>query len=181
MPFEPNTIIASAAAGGLAGLILASWRVDREERAKRRVLAQDRVEEAAGELLAQAVAYQAQLVPGRSDASQWMSDYIWASKVLVASRGLGRVRRWLLDRRLKELVGPVAFNIAVAKPASEKGEDIMGTAIIGMIHAHRDEKYADGIPKGFLEIALRQPPDSKEVRKAIRLLRRVSRTTLLWF
>lgn len=181
MPFEPNTIIASAAAGGIAGLILASWRVDREEKAKRRVLAQDRVEEASGEMLAEAVAYQAGLGPGRPDASLWMSDYIWTSKVLVAARGLGRVRRWMLDRRLKMLVGPVAFNLALAKPASENGDNVMGNALTAMIKAHRADEYADGVPMGFLDVALRQPQGSKEVSKVIRLLRRVSRTTLLWF
>lgn len=181
MPFEPNTIIASAAAGGLAGLILASWRVDREERAKRRALAQDRVEEAASELLGEAVAYQAGLESGRLDASRWMDDYLWASRVLVASRGLGRIRRWLLDRRVKELVGPVAFALALAKPASEGGEKAMSTVLVGMVLAHREERYADGIPLSLLDIALSQPLDSKEVRKAIRLLRRVSRTTLIWF
>ncbi|KJK42863.1 hypothetical protein UK23_35330 [Lentzea aerocolonigenes] len=176
MPFDPATIITSAVVGGFAGLVFATWKTGREETAKRRMLAQDRVQEAVGEMLADVIAYQAGLGGGRDhETGYFILNYQWASAVVIAARGLGPVRQHLVNIRLRYLVGELAYSVASAKPATS-GQETMGTAIAAMFQANREGTFTPRQLTGLLDIALKDEPKSKSVKKLRRQLRRLSKS-----
>ncbi|KJK44378.1 hypothetical protein UK23_29590 [Lentzea aerocolonigenes] len=179
MPFDLASIAASAIVGGFSGVLFASWKIRKEESAKRRALARDRVQDAAGSVLTEAVAYQAGYGRRRVPApSLWMpADYKWASMVIEASRGLGWLRKWLLQHRLRHLLGPLGYDLVTAKPAME-GDDLMAGVLAAVFKADPTED-PNGVPTGFLAVAMQEPRDSKEVTKLVRILKRVSRTRII--
>jgi hypothetical protein len=173
--FDLAAVVGSAVVSAVVSLGITSWKVGQEERAKRRFAAKDSVSEAVGEVLEQVTAYKFEMGSRRSEeTSHWISDSLWARKVLAASKRLGWVRRRLIEVRLRRLVGPVAFELAVAKPTADPGTATV-EAIFFQVKQSRAGKYPEGQPLGMLDVALTLAPDSREVAKLHRQLKRLGK------
>lgn len=175
MAFDLASVVGSAIVSAAVSLSVASWKTGREERAKRRLVAKDRVREEVGEMLASVVKYQAGVGEGRDEGvSEDDADYEWASKVLAACKGLSWLRRRAVRKRLRRLAGPTAFDLAVVKPAD--GTDGGGLPLFWA--GTQSGKYPSGrAPLGYLDEALSKPSASKEVK---RLRRELSRLAQCW-
>lgn len=173
--FDLGTLIVTAVVSAAVSVLVTSWKVGQEEKAKRRVAAREKVREIVGGILLRAVQYRAGFAAGRDpETTGWVQDYIWGSKIMKASSGLGPVRRFLLKRRLRRLVGPVAWDVIIVKPAKDVA-DGQSSALVHMARATRDGRYGDDQPLGMLDVAFRAARDSDEVQKLIKQLKRLAR------
>ncbi|AHH98638.1 hypothetical protein [Kutzneria albida] len=174
--FDLGTVLVSAGVSvgvsTLAGLVVTGIRVGRETRVKRRLEARDeardQVHEIVGEVLVKVIKFQAGLAEGRDwESTHWIEDYIWASRILTASRPLGRLRRILIHWQLRWLVGPLAFSLAEATPEPDP-HLATGQALWWQIKSSREIESAQQRQQlfrpGGLETILRGERDSRDVR-----------------
>ncbi len=170
--FDLGTVIVSAivsfGVSAIVGLVVTGIKLGREARVTRRLEARDRVHDIAGERLATVIKFRAGFQPHRVwEATRWIEDYMWASRILVASRRLGWLRRSLINRQLRWLVGDLAFSLAEVRPEPDP-QTATGYAIwwqaksIRRVNSDREAEKLFRL--GALEAVLRGERDSKDVR-----------------
>lgn len=179
-----GTVVVSAAVStgvsAVVGLVVTGIRIGREARVKLRLDAMDEVHEIVGEMLSKVIKFQAGLEPGRdSETTWWKEDCMWASRVLLASRRLRWIRRKLINRQLRWLVGSLAFSLAQAQPESDP-QITTGTAHSWQVNSARgatSERQAKHLSRpGALEAVLRGERDSRDVRLLKLVLRWLARS-----
>lgn len=176
MPFDPATIITSAVAGGISGIVFASLKTGQEEKAKRRAAARDQVHDAVSDVLMKVLAYQAGFMERETWANGgWKPGHEWASSVALAARRLGPIRQRLVKRRIRILLGRLSCENAYAQPSTTGYDQIRADAIATIRAAHSD-KYSPGDLRGLLAHAIRADPNSETTKKLRRHLTRLSKS-----
>jgi len=122
MPFDPLTVTASAIVSALVSIGTASWKLGREDRVNRALAARNRIRDATKEVLDVALAREADPTEAVIETAPGLSAfwrYTFASRVMVAVDDPGPVRRRLVMRRVRKLVGPAVADAALLAPARE--------------------------------------------------------------
>jgi len=170
--------VVGAVSGGFTGWLLAGARTRREEHARGQYGARQEIEKVAGRLLNHTTDYQQgnleQMQRGRGD-NRVATDYEIASKVLITAKQLDVLRRYLVRRRTRRLVGSTVFKTADERPDRRP---IDGDQDPG---AEEIKKYLiqlaaeEAVEEGLLAKNLRQLHDSREVEKLRKELEKLIR------
>lgn len=180
MSFDAENAIWTTAISTAVTLVVATWKVGREEKAKRSAAAREEVHGIVGEVLSEVIGFRAGFGGHRVWGSTlWVSDYTWASRILIAARRLNWIRRHVMRSQLRWLVGSLAFNLAEAQPEPEP-QSAMGKAMWWQVKSRREvtsEREAERLFRpGALEMVLRGEHDSKDVRLLEHVLRWLARS-----
>ncbi|WP_156213467.1 hypothetical protein [Lentzea aerocolonigenes] len=185
MAFEPITILTSAIAGGAAGVLMSSWKVHTEEGAKRRFAARQTIRKEATRLLVYLAAGRGEVnLPDDFDPTTQQGSIDWTATVLEAAHDLGYVRRSLVRRRLRRIVGTftllradaqavmsdfdVRVDIARAKMLSGIAESSSHSKTVAKLI----KKNTTEIPGGFLKAAIEFPFSGHRVHTEVNRLRK---------
>lgn len=164
MALDLVTILMSAVVSGGVSLATASWRIGREERARRAVTARDRIREATSELLVKARAANSS-APVIEEAgglsAAWR--YNFASKIVLASEDLRWIRRCCVRRRTAKLVGAAVMDAALIGPGTESEQTF--DLLIGALLKRRT------VDNGTLSLIRTNKAKPKELRKLVRSLK----------
>ncbi|MCP2248750.1 hypothetical protein [Lentzea aerocolonigenes] len=176
MPFDPATIITSAVAGGISGIVFASLKTGQEEKAKRRAAAKDQVHDAVSDVLLGVIAYQAGFMEKETwEKGGWTPGYEWAFSVALAARRLGPIRQRLVKRRVRILLGRFSCDIAYARP-STTGDKHTRADAAAVIRAAQPDKYSPSDLRGLLTRAVRADRNSEAIRDVRRHLTRLAKS-----
>lgn len=145
MDFDLATVIFSATlsamVSALVSLATASLVTGRQERARRRLEARHKVRDAIAQTyVAGRVAARGLEVPNEQLRQPLIKDYELASQMLAAAEELSWVRRLVVHRRLRRVVGRFAFDTARDLPAADDRES-GHTLAMGIMGDANKERY----------------------------------------
>lgn len=169
MAFDLASVVGSAAVSGAVALATASWKVGREERGKRVAAAKARIRAAATELVRQ-VLERRQDPKGQAGAraSNGVGRYKFASEIVLASEDLAWLRRWLVRRRVRRIVGRAVFETAEIAP-DRADDEIARRLLVTMLARRKDKRFSD--PGRLTSLDDEHVPSDGELQVIIRSLR----------
>jgi hypothetical protein len=173
MALDPATLIVSAAISGAVSLSTASVVAGRQERGRRRHAARHEVRSAVDEARQEAAegVLGIKWTPQRSQDAM-AAEYMWATKVLAAADELGRVRRYWVRRRTRQVVSPFVFDLAKHYPTTDQLSAIARLAAAASNDVFKG-KY-DGRMKGLLRQAFDESGENDQ-RAMAKLHRQLTR------
>ncbi len=166
MALDLVTILTSAAVGGVVSLATASWRIGREDRAKRAIAARDCIRAATGEILVTAATRAANSsapVIEEAGGLRAVWRYNFASRVVIASEDLRWLRRWWVRRRTTRLVGVPVMDAALIAPGKGSAEavDLLTGALL----------KRGTVDNGTLSLITTNEATPKELKQLVRSLK----------
>lgn len=177
------TVLSSGFLGAISGAVV-SWLiapqlVGRQQRAEARINARKQIATIVGVTLTEVRQYRGRAYGsmgrgGEEKPVLHTDDILLAARILVESNNLGWWRRQAVKRRLERLFGK--NTLALCEMHGEKATDAKSMVGFVLNRQYMATQHPEvGLPdRGQFDLALRCPPESAEVQKLERSLKRLA-------